>query len=155
MIVPFLLGSQVDLDHAKSIAKVLQEFGVKTEIYVSSAHKVPEKTLSIIKKFNESGDTVVWVTMAGRSNALSGLVSANTPYPVVACPPFSDKADYLTNIHSTLQMPGETPAMTVVDPKNAAQAVLRILALADKGMAEKVRAHMKEVQDSFSINPVE
>jgi 5-(carboxyamino)imidazole ribonucleotide mutase len=154
MIVPFLLGSKVDLDHAKTIAKVLDDYGVKYEIYVSSAHKVPEKTLEIIKKFNEKKETVVWVTMAGRSNALSGLVSANTHFPVIACPPFKDYADYLANIHSTLQMPGETPAITVVDPKNAGQAVVRILALADKDLAKKVKNHIKVVQGTFDIQPV-
>ncbi|MEK9160281.1 MAG: AIR carboxylase family protein [Patescibacteria group bacterium] len=154
MIVPFLLGSKVDLDHAKVIAKALDDYGVKCEIYVSSAHKVPEKTLEIIKKFNEKKETVVWVTMAGRSNALSGLVSANSHFPVIACPPFKDYADYLANVHSSLQMPGETPAMTVVDPKNAAQAVVRILALADKDLAKKVKNHIKVVQNSFDTKPV-
>ena len=153
MIVPFLLGSKVDLDHAKTIAKVLDDYGIKYEIYVSSAHKVPEKTLEIIKKFNEKKETVVWVTMAGRSNALSGLVSANTHFPVIACPPFKDYADYLANIHSSLQMPGETPAITVVDPKNAGQAVVRILALTDKDLAKKVKNHIKVVQNSFDTNP--
>ena len=155
MIVPFLLGSKVDLDHAKVIAKVLDDYGVKYEIYVSSAHKVPEKTLEIIKKFNEKKETVVWVTMAGRSNALSGLVSANSHFPVIACPPFKDYADYLANIHSSLQMPGETPAITVVDPKNAGQAVVRILALADKDLAKKVKNHIKVVQGTFDIKPIE
>ena len=155
MIVPFLLGSKVDLDHAKVIAKVLDDYGVKYEIYVSSAHKVPEKTLEIIKKFNEKKETVVWVTMAGRSNALSGLVSANSHFPVIACPPFKDYADCLANIHSSLQMPGETPAITVVDPKNAGQAVVRILALADKDLAKKVKNHIKVVQGTFDIKPIE
>lgn len=154
MIVPFLLGSKVDLDHAKVITKVLDDYGVKYEIYVASAHKVPEKTLEIIKKFNEKKETVVWVTMAGRSNALSGLVSANSHFPVIACPPFKDHADYLTNIHSSLQMPGETPAVTVVDPKNAGQAVVRILALADKDLAKKVKNHIKVVQNSFDSKPI-
>lgn len=154
MIVPFLLGSKVDLDHAKAIAKVLDDYGVKYEIYVSSAHKVPEKTLEIINKFNEKKETVVWVTMAGRSNALSGLVAANSHFPVIACPPFKDYADYLANIHSSLQMPGETPAITVVDPKNAGQAVVRILALTDKDLAKKVRNHIKVVQGTFDIKPI-
>ena len=34
---------------------------------------------------------VVFVTVAGRSNALSGVVAANTHRPVIACPPFKDK----------------------------------------------------------------
>ncbi|MEO2090963.1 MAG: AIR carboxylase family protein, partial [Gemmataceae bacterium] len=51
--------------------------------------------------------------IAGRSNALSGFVAANSEFPTLGCPPFSDKADMLVNIHSTLQMPSNTPVLTV------------------------------------------
>lgn len=152
MFVPFVLGSKVDIPHAEKISAILNDFGVETKIHVSSAHKVPEKTLKIIKHYNKLKGPLVFVTGAGRSNALSGLVSANTHFPVVACPPFSDKADYLANIHSTIQMPSDTPAMTVVDPGNAAMAVLRILSLCDEGLKGKVEKHMKVVQDSFEEN---
>lgn len=149
MFVPFILGSKVDNDHAMKIAKTLEEFGVSYKIHVSSAHKVPEKTLAIIDSYNKSGDKIVFITIAGRSNALSGVVSGNTNYPVIACPPFSDKADYLINIHSSIQMPSETPAMTVVDTQNAAMAALKILALTDEGLTAKINAHIKSVKDSF------
>lgn len=149
MFVPFILGSKVDITHAEKISAILEDFGVECKIHVSSAHKVPEKTLKIIKHYNKLKGPIVFVTGAGRSNALSGLVSANTHFPVIACPPFSDKADYLANIHSTIQMPSETPAMTVVDPGNAAMAVLRILSLCDEKLKGKVEKHMKVVQDSF------
>lgn len=153
MIVPFILGSKQDLDHAKKIHAILDDYGIKHVTYVASAHKVPEKTLSIIKKYSEMKESIVFVTIAGRSNALSGLVSANTHFPVVACPPFSDKADYLVNIHSTLQMPSETPAITVVDPGNAGQAIVRILALTDKDLVKKIKNHIKVVQHSFDLKP--
>jgi 5-(carboxyamino)imidazole ribonucleotide mutase len=155
MIVPFILGSKIDLDHARKIQAVLDDYGIPHETYVASAHKVPTVTLEIINDYNEKKESVVFVTIAGRSNALSGLVSANTHFPVVACPPFSDKADYLTNIHSTLQMPSETPCLTVVDPKNAGQAVARLLSLTNKDLAKKVNNHIKIVKHSFSTNPVD
>jgi phosphoribosylaminoimidazole carboxylase PurE protein len=154
MIVPFILGSKIDLDHAKKIQAVLDDYGIKHETYVASAHKVPKITLEIINKFNEKKESIVFVTIAGRSNALSGLVSANTHFPVVACPPFSDKSDYLTNIHSTLQMPSETPALAVVDPKNAGQAVARLLGLTNKDLAKKVKNHIKIVKKQFKAEPV-
>jgi len=154
MIVPFILGSKSDLDHARKIAEVLKDYGVKYEIYIASAHKVPSKTLEIIKKINETKESVVYITIAGRSNALSGLVSANTHFPVIACPPFKDKSDYLTNIHSTLQMPSETPCITVLDPKNAGQAVVRILGLTNKDLAKKVKNHIKVIKRGFDTKPI-
>lgn len=154
MIVPFILGSKVDLPHAKKITEVLDDYGVKYEIYVASAHKVPKITLEIVEKYNEMKESIVFVTIAGRSNALSGVVAGNSHFPVIACPPFKDKADYLTNIHSTIQMPSETPVITVVDPKNAGQAVVRLLALTNKDLAKKLKNHIKVVKHSFSPNPV-
>lgn len=154
MIVPFILGSKVDMPHAEKIAAVLEDYGIKYEIYVASAHKAPKVTLEILEKFNEKKESVVYVTIAGRSNALSGLVAGNTHFPVVACPPFSDKADYAVNIHSTIQMPSETPALTVVDPKNAGQAVARLLGLTNKDLAKKIKTHIKVVKKTFKHKPV-
>ena len=73
--------------------------------------------------------SIMQVTIAGRSNALSGFVAANTSKPTIGCPPFSDKVDMSINIHSTLQMPSMTPVLTVLDPGNCALAVHRILSL--------------------------
>ena len=69
------------------------------------------------------------VTIAGRSNALSGVVAANTTYPVIACPPFKDNIDMMVNINSTLQMPSKIPVLTILDPENCAIAIKRIIDL--------------------------
>ncbi|NOZ03854.1 MAG: AIR carboxylase family protein [FCB group bacterium] len=45
----------------------------------------------------------------------------------MACPPFKDKIDMMVNIQSTLQMPSNTPVLTILDPGNCALAVKRIL----------------------------
>ncbi len=154
MIVPFILGSKIDLPHAKAIIEVLEDYGIKPEVYVASAHKAPQTTLAIIDKYNEMKESVVFLTIAGRSNALSGVVAGHTHFPVIACPPFSDKSDYLTNIHSTLQMPGEVPVLTILDPKNAGQAIARLLSLTNKDLAKKVRNHIKVIQNSFDLKPM-
>ena len=63
--------------------------------------------------------------------------------------PFKDKEDFRVNINSTLMMPSDTPVLTVVDPKNAAMAAIRILALKDEGLAGKVADRIAEIKDSF------
>ena len=143
------MGSKSDEEHARKIAAVLDKFGVKAELYVASAHKVPELVLDIVTDFNKTDDDICYITIAGRSNGLSGVVAANSIHPVIACPPFSDKADYLANIHSSVIMPSDTPSMTVVDPKNAAMAALRILGLTDKKLQKKIAEHINEVKESF------
>lgn len=148
MFVPILLGSDSDREHAKKITDELDKFGIPHEVRVISAHKVPELCVEYINETNKK-ENVVYITCAGRSNGLSGVISGSAVHPVIACPPFSDKADYLANIHSSVLMPSDTPAMTVVDPKNAALAAVKILALKDKNLQKKVGKRIKSVKKGF------
>ena len=120
-----IMGSKSDEPHAKKITNKLDEYGITWEQHAASAHKQPLKVLEILES-NKDGKDIVYITIAGRSNALSGFVAANCEFPTLGCPPFSDKADMLVNIHSTLQMPSNTPVLTVLDPGNCALAVKRI-----------------------------
>ena len=120
------MGSTSDEPHAKKITDNLDNFGIAWEQHAASAHKEPIKVLDIITA-NKDKDKIVYITIAGRSNALSGFVAANSKFPTIGCPPFSDKSDMLVNIHSTLQMPSKTPVLTVIDPGNCALAVKRIM----------------------------
>ena len=120
-----IMGSVSDEPHAKKITEKLKQYGISWEQHAASAHKQPLKVLEIIKS-NKNEDNVVYVTIAGRSNALSGFVAANSKFPTIGCPPFSDKADMMVNIHSTLQMPSKTPVLTIIDPENCALAIKRI-----------------------------
>jgi len=120
-----IMGSTSDGPHAKKITDKLDEYNIDWEQHAASAHKEPLRVLDILNT-NKNKKDVVYITIAGRSNALSGFVAANSEFPTLGCPPFSDKADMLVNIHSTLQMPSNTPVLTVIDPKNCALAVKRI-----------------------------
>lgn len=119
-----IAGSKSDLPFVKQITDKLDEVEIKFDSFVASAHKEPKKVLRILQSYRN--EKVVFVTVAGRSNALSGFVAANSTAPTIACPPFKDKMDMLINIHSTLQMPSSVPVLTVLDPGNCALAVKRI-----------------------------
>ena len=120
-----IMGSTSDEPHAKKITDKLDEYGITWEQHAASAHKEPLKVLEILTA-NKDGKDIVYITIAGRSNALSGFVAANCEFPTIGCPPFADKTDMLVNIHSTLQMPSNTPVLTILDPGNCALAVKRI-----------------------------
>tara|TARA_Y100000768_G_scaffold204460_1_gene154001 strand:+ start:43 stop:411 length:369 start_codon:yes stop_codon:yes gene_type:complete len=122
------MGSTSDEPHAKKITNKLDEYKISWEQHAASAHKEPLKVLKILED-NKDNTNIVYVTIAGRSNALSGFVAANSNFPTIGCPPFSDKSDMLVNIHSTLQMPSNTPVLTVIDPGNCALAIKRIFGL--------------------------
>ncbi len=126
MKVVIIMGSEKDTPHADKITAKLDELGIAHESHIASAHKQPKKALEILES-NEEKEKIVYITIAGRSNALSGFCAGNTKKPVIACPPFADKVDMLVNIHSTIQMPSNVPVLTVLDPANAAIASERIL----------------------------
>lgn len=123
-----LCGSEGDFPFAEDkIVGPLKAKGFEVELFAASAHKEPHRVLEIVEKF-DNGKTV-FVTIAGRSNALSGFVGANSSCVTIACPPFVDKIDFMVNINSTLQMPSNTPVLTVIDPGNCVLAVERIINL--------------------------
>lgn len=124
--VVIICGSEVDFPFAEKIKKPLEEKGHTVELHAASAHKEPAKVLSIVEETSKNPRNI-FITIAGRSNALSGFVGANSNNVTIACPPFADKIDYLVNIHSTLQMPSKTPVLTVIDTGNCVIAVERIL----------------------------
>ena len=119
------MGSISDEPHAKKITDKLDEYKIAWQQHAASAHKQPLKVLEILEANKDQKD-IIYITIAGRSNALSGFVAANSEFPTIGCPPFSDKSDMLVNIHSTRQMPSQTPVLTVIDPGNCALAVKRI-----------------------------
>jgi len=133
-----IMGSKSDLGFAEKIAKKLEDFGIEYEMRIASAHKTPEKLLEILKEYGR----VVFVTVAGRSNALSGFVDANTPNPVIACPPYSDKFAG-ADVFSSLRMPSGVAPMVILEPENAALAVAKIVALYDENVRKKVEEYQK------------
>src|SRR5512136_705569 len=129
-----IMGSDRDLDFSREIAKYLKLLGVTYEYRVASAHKTPEKVLEIIKEFEN--EKIVYVTVAGRSNALSAFIDGNTSKPVIACPPYSEKfggADLL----SSLRVPSGIGSVLTIEPEGAAIAAAKILAVEDH-MLEKI-----------------
>jgi 5-(carboxyamino)imidazole ribonucleotide mutase len=135
-----IMGSKSDEEFSTKISRFLDEFGVKSVLKVASAHKTPLRVLEIIREFEE--DDVVFVTVAGRSNALSGFVDANTRKPVIACPPPSNAFAGM-DIISSLRMPSGVAPLVVLEPENAALAVAKIFALKD----EKIRKKVEEYQE--------
>ena len=108
-----IMASERDLEFCREIAKHLKVLGVDYEYRVASAHKTPEKVLEILKEFE--GEKIVYVTVAGRSNALSAFVDANTSKPVIACPPYSEKFGG-ADIYSSLRVPSGIGSLVTIEP---------------------------------------
>ena len=128
-IVLILAGSIKDSKHVEKIKSCLDEQNIYSINYYSSAHKNTKQVLSIIENYEKQNRTIIYVTVAGRSNALSGVVASNTRYPTIACPPFKDNLDLQTNINSTLMCPSKVPVMTILEPENVALSIKNIFNL--------------------------
>ncbi|MEM2319079.1 MAG: AIR carboxylase family protein [Candidatus Bathyarchaeia archaeon] len=144
--VVVLMGSERDLEFAREIGKHLEAFGLAYEFRVASAHKTPEKVLKIIREYEN--ENVVYITVAGRSNALSAFVDANTTKPVIACPPYSEKFAG-ADIYSSLRVPSGVGSVVIIEPEGAAIAAAKILALTDKKLEERVKAYQNAKKEEI------
>jgi 5-(carboxyamino)imidazole ribonucleotide mutase len=135
-----LMGSERDLEFCREIAKYAKALGLEYEFRVASAHKTPERVLDVLKEFDK--EKVVYVTVAGRSNALSAFVDANSTKPVIACPPYSEKFGG-ADIYSSLRVPSGVGSVLTIEPEGAAIAAAKIFAIEDKELAKRVREYQQ------------
>ncbi len=135
-----IMGSERDLDFSREIAKYLKLLGVSYVFRVASAHKTPEKVLEVVKEFET--EKVVYVTVAGRSNALSAFVDGNTTKPVIACPPYSEKFGG-ADIYSSLRVPSGIGSVVTIEPEGAAIAAAKILSLQDADVEANIKAYQE------------
>ncbi|KAM6439780.1 bifunctional phosphoribosylaminoimidazole carboxylase/phosphoribosylaminoimidazole succinocarboxamide synthetase isoform 3-T3 [Liasis olivaceus] len=139
--VVVLMGSTSDLGHCEKIKKACGSYGVPCELRVTSAHKGPDETLRIKAEYEGDGIPTVFVAVAGRSNGLGPVMSGNTAYPVVNCPPLS--ADWgAQDIWSSLRMPSGLGCSTILSPEGAAQFAAQIFGLNDHCVWAKLRSNM-------------
>ncbi|MEM1579369.1 MAG: AIR carboxylase family protein [Archaeoglobaceae archaeon] len=137
-----LMGSKADLDFGKEIEEKLKLFGIECDLRIASAHKTPDHVLRILKEYEDQ--EVVFVTIAGRSNALSGFVDANTLKPVLASPPIRDN---WIDLFSSIRMPSGVAPMLVLEAENVALAVAKIFALKHEKIKKAVEDYQKKKKE--------
>ncbi|XP_065452942.1 bifunctional phosphoribosylaminoimidazole carboxylase/phosphoribosylaminoimidazole succinocarboxamide synthetase isoform X11 [Chrysemys picta bellii] len=139
--VVVLMGSSSDLGHCEKIKKACANFGIPCELRVTSAHKGPDETLRIKAEYEGDGIPTVFVAVAGRSNGLGPVLSGNTSYPVVNCPPLS--ADWgPQDVWSSLRLPSGLGCPTILSPEGAAQFAAQIFGLSNHLVWAKLRSSM-------------
>lgn len=134
--VVIVMGSERDFEFCREIARYLKALKLDYTFHVASAHKTPEKVLEILREHER--ERVVYITVAGRSNALSAFVDANTTKPVIACPPYSEKFGG-ADIYSSLRVPSGIGSLVTIEPEGAAIAAAKIFSMEDQELAKRVR----------------
>jgi len=143
-----LMGSRKDLSFASRIGVFLEKegFPVKFEYNVCSAHKTPKTLIEKLENYERCGDDIVYITVAGLSDALSGTVAGYSKYPVIACPPDSQKYGW-TKVFSSMITPEGVPVLFVSEPENAALAGVKILALSNHLLYEKIATYQQKKKE--------
>lgn len=144
--VVIIMGSKADLEWANQISKVLESFEIESISRIASAHKVPLKCYNLIKEYEK--ENVVFITIAGMSNALSGFTDAQTHCPVIACPPYSDKFGG-ADLFSSIRMPSGVAPLTILSPENAALAAAKILGLSNPEIRGKIAAFQEKKRNEL------
>jgi 5-(carboxyamino)imidazole ribonucleotide mutase len=155
-LVIILMGSRADMDHCMKISQACQQYGLEAVLRIASAHKTPEHALEILREYEADERQKVYITVAGRSNALSGFTDGSVSAPVIACPPSSDSFGG-ADVFSSLRMPSGIAPAVVLEPANAALLAAKIFGVANAEVREQVRVSQKRaaekiVEDDASVH---
>ena len=146
--VVILMGSKADMEHCKKISDACKQYGLETVMRVGSAHKTPEHAVSILKQYEADDRPKVYITVAGRSNALSGFTDGSVAAPVIACPPPSDSFGG-ADVYSSLRMPSGIAPAVVLEPFNAALLAAKIFGVTNAEVRNQVRASQKRAAEKI------
>jgi len=127
--ISLIMGSESDRAIANRAISVLDKSDYTYEVRVISAHRNPDELDSYVA----GSDAKVFITIAGLSAALPGVVASKTKKPVIGVP-VSAKLGGLDALLSIAQMPPGVPVASVgVDNGgNGAHLAIRILDLMKK-----------------------
>jgi len=131
-IAVIIAGSDSDMPHIKKIQDELGKYDIPSELKICSAHKQPSKCEEVVKKYNDSVEPVVFITIAGGTDALSGVVSYHSIHPVISCPP--DKNEFSSCVTNP---PGSSNSL-ILRPANVARHVAKILGQSNENLKKVI-----------------
>lgn len=136
--VSIVMGSKSDYEVVSEAGKILEKFGVKYELIITSAHRSPKRTAEYVAKAEQKG-AKLFIAAAGMAAHLAGAIAAHTTKPVLGVPMSGTNLASMDSLFSTVQMPRGIPVATLAIGKagavNAAYLAVQILALNDENLA--------------------
>ena len=147
MKIGVIMGSKSDLPTMNECVDILKKFGVEHEIKIVSAHRTPNLMFNYAKEAKKRGLEVI-VAGAGGAAHLPGMVASLTDLPVIGVPIESKILKVIDSLLSIVQMPGGVPVATVAigGAKNAALLAIKILALKNEKLAEKIVEYRENME---------
>ena len=146
-IVGIIMGSDSDLPTMQQAADVLDEFGIRYEVKITSAHRTPNFMADYSSSAYKRGVKVI-IAGAGGAAHLPGMSAAYSPLPVIGVPIKTKSLEGLDSLLSIAQMPGGVPVATVAigNGKNAGLLAVQILATSDKKLLKKMIGYKKKME---------
>ena len=148
VVVSVVMGSDSDLPVMEETVKVLEAFAIPHELYLTSAHRTPERTAQFARWAAKRGIRVIIVGAGGAAH-LAGVIASQTLLPVIGVPIDATSLQGLDSLFATVQMPGGIPVATMAigkaGAKNAALFAVRILALEDADLLKKLQAYVRKM----------
>jgi len=144
------MGSISDQPIMEKATEIFQELGVSYELRVISAHRSLDFLLQYINQFSQRGFQVI-IAGAGGAAHLPGIIAGKTTLPVIGVPIKTQTLEGLDSLLSIVQMPKGVPVATVGinNAANAALLAVRILALQNNGIKEKLIAYLNKMEQNI------
>jgi 5-(carboxyamino)imidazole ribonucleotide mutase len=129
-LVGIIMGSKSDMEKMRKAEAVLDEYGIRSEVRVMSAHRDPDTVSEYCKNAKMRGLKVI-IAGAGMAAALPGVAAAHTDLPVIGVPIDSGQIGGMDALLAIAQMPPGVPvACVAIDgAKNAGHLAARIINL--------------------------
>jgi 5-(carboxyamino)imidazole ribonucleotide mutase len=127
--IAILQGSSSDWETLRHAADILDEFEVKYEKFVISAHRMPDEMFRYAETAEQRGLKAI-IAGAGGAAHLPGMLAAKTLVPVLGVPVASKHLHGLDSLYSIVQMPRGIPVATfAIGAAGAANAALFAIAM--------------------------
>ena len=154
-LVGVIMGSKSDWKTMIHCSNTLNQFKVKHEIRVISAHRTPKR---LHKFLNEAKKKKIEIIIAGAGGAahLAGVAASLTTLPVLGIP-IESRLKGLDSLLSTAQMPAGIPVGTLAIGKagaiNAALLAISILSTKYKNIQKKLINYRKSFEKKVPKKP--
>ena len=142
------MGSDSDLGTLKPAIDILQEFGLKIQVRILSAHRTPLEMINFAKAAESEGLKVI-IAGAGGAAHLPGMIASLTTIPVIGVPIPSKYLSGVDSMYSISQMPGGIPVATVAigGGLNAGLLAAQILGTSNTIVSEKVSNYRESLHN--------
>lgn len=146
--IAVVMGSKSDEGVAGKAGAVLDEFGIRFETFVISAHRHPNKAKKFAAAAENDGFEAI-IAIAGLAAHLPGVLAGLTVLPVIGVPVDAGPLRGQDALLSIVQMPRGVPVACVgIDnAENAALLAVQILSTADEKLREKMRRYRENFGD--------